>query len=323
MFDVVALGELLIDFTPAGTSPAGGVLFERNPGGAPANVLAAVSRLGGSGAFLGMVGDDAFGAWLREVLVGLGVDARGLKSTRKADTTLAFVHLDEAGDRSFSFYRRPGADTQLGLPDLDRSAIDEGCVFHFGSLSLTTEPAKGTTLAAAAHARSKGLLVSYDPNWRPALWPSEGAALAGMRAGLPFADVLKVSGEEMEFLTGESDLEAGSAKLFDEDRTLVLVTLGPNGCFFRCAQGTGHVPTYDVAVADTTGAGDAFLGGLLFRAARLDVPLRSLGVRDVRELVEFANAVGSLCATKRGAIPAMPTLAEVERCRASVPLRAV
>jgi fructokinase len=159
----------LIDFTPAGLSPAGNALFERNPGGAPANVLAAVARLGGTAAFLGMVGDDAFGRYLQAVLEGIGVDARGLRFTKKADTTLAFVHLNDRGDRSFSFYRRPGADTLFAKTDLDLDLIGEATVFHFGSLSLTDEPARTTTLAAAALAKSKGCLVSYDPNWRPPL----------------------------------------------------------------------------------------------------------------------------------------------------------
>jgi fructokinase len=319
MLDVVALGEILIDFTPAGTSPNGNVLFERNPGGAPANVLAAVRRLGGTAAFLGMVGEDAFGTYLRTVLEDLGVDVRGLCTTKKADTTLAFVHLDTKGDRSFSFYRRPGADTQLTVQNLEKSVIDEGRIFHFGSLSLTTEPSRSATLAAAAQARSKGLLVSYDPNWRPPLWQNDGAAKVGMQSGLPFADLLKVSETELEFLTGENDLEAGSAKLFDADRTLVLVTLGPKGCFFRTAQGTGRVAAYDTAVIDTTGAGDAFLGAFLYRVAKLDARLEDLGMDEIEEIADFASAAGSLCASRRGAIPGMPHLADVERCRREIP----
>jgi fructokinase len=319
MFDVVALGEILIDFTPAGLSPQGNVLFERNPGGAPANVLAAVTRLGGTGAFLGMVGDDAFGHYLRGVLETLGVDVRGLRTTKKADTTLAFVHLDDRGDRSFSFYRRPGADTQLTVQALEKPVIDEGRIFHFGSLSLTDEPSRSTTLAAAAHARSKGRLVSYDPNWRPPLWANDATAKAGMQSGLPFADILKVSETELEFLTGDADLESGSAKLFDKDRTIVLVTLGPKGCFFRCAQGFGLVETYDTRVVDTTGAGDAFLGALLFRLAHLDRPFEDLSFEEVEELADFANAAGSLCASRRGAIPGMPSMEEIARCRAETP----
>jgi len=319
MIDVVALGELLIDFTPAGASAAGNALFERNPGGAPANVLAAVTRLGGTGAFIGKVGEDAFGHYLKTVLDGIGVDSRGLRFTKEADTTLAFVHLDAQGDRSFSFYRRPGADTMLRIQEVDTTLIDETRIFHFGSLSLTDEPARRATLATAASAKSKGALVSYDPNWRPPLWESEAAAKSGMLSGLPFADVLKVSEVELEFLTGEKDLEVGSRRLFTGDVKLVLVTLGPKGCYFRCAKGTGLVPTYDVRVVDTTGAGDAFLGGLLVRLARTGRKFADLSLEEIEEIVDFANAVGSLCTTKRGAIPAMPSLEEVEACRTGVP----
>jgi len=319
MIDVVALGELLIDFTPAGVSSAGNALFERNPGGAPANVLAAVTRLGGTGAFIGKVGDDAFGRYLKTVLDGLGVDSRGLRFTKEADTTLAFVHLDDRGDRSFSFYRRPGADTTLKIQEVDTTLVDQTRIFHFGSLSLTDEPARRATLATAAAAKSKGALVSYDPNWRPALWESEAAAKSGMLSGLPFADILKVSEVELEFLTGERDLAAGGRKLFTGDLRLLLVTLGPKKCYFRCAKGTGLVPTYDVDVVDTTGAGDAFLGGLLFRIARSGRRFSELSFDEIEEMVDYANAVGSLCATKRGAIPAMPSPEEVEACRSGVP----
>jgi fructokinase len=319
MHDVVALGEILIDFTPAGKSKAGNVLFERNPGGAPANVLAAVTRLGGTAAFIGKVGDDAFGRYLKTVLDGIGIVSRGLRVTKDADTTLAFVHLDSKGDRSFSFYRRPGADTTLKVEEVDLGLLDQARIFHFGSLSLTNEPARRATLATAAYAKSRGLLVSYDPNWRPPLWESDAAAKAGMLSGLPFADLVKVSETELAFLTGEKDLATGSRKLFTPDMKLLLVTLGPKGCFFRCAKGTGHVETYDTRVVDTTGAGDAFVGGLLYRLSRPDRRLADLTLDEIGEWVEFSCAVGSLCATKRGAIPAMPTLQEVADCRTTVP----
>jgi fructokinase len=319
MYDVCALGELLIDFTPAGTSPAGNLLFERNPGGAPANVLAAVTRLGGTGAFIGEVGADAFGRYLQQVLEDNGIESRGLRFAADADTTLAFVTLTEAGDRDFSFYRRPGADTRLSPEDLDLSLISGARIFHFGSLSMTHEPARSATLQAAAHARATGRLVSYDPNWRPPLWESPEKARAGMELGLPFADILKISEVELEFLTGETDLGKGSRKLFRAGMQLLLVTLGPRGCYYRSAQGAGRLDTYDTRVVDTTGAGDAFLGGLLYRVARLERPLRDLPVEDLEELVDFSCAVGSLCTTKRGAIPAMPTLDDVQRCRNEVP----
>ena len=173
MYDITALGELLIDFTPLGDSPAGQPLFEANPGGAPANVLTALARLGGRGAFLGKVGDDRFGRFLAQALTEHGVDPTGLRFSSEAPTTLAFVHLDRHGDRSFSFYRHPGADTTLTAEEVDRRLIEEGRIFHFGSLSLTDEPARGATLHAVEYARARGKIVSYDPNWRPPLWPSD------------------------------------------------------------------------------------------------------------------------------------------------------
>lgn len=319
MLDVCALGEMLIDFTPAGISASGNLLFERNPGGAPANVLAAVTRLGGTGAFLGEVGEDSFGRYLRQVLEDNGISSRGLCFAKDADTTLAFVTLAPTGDRDFSFYRRPGADTRLSSEDLDLASIDDARIFHFGSLSMTHEPARSATLAAASHAKAAGRLVSYDPNWRPPLWESPEKAKVGMELGLPFADLLKISEVELEFLTGETDLDRGSSKLFRNGMQLLLVTLGPRGCYYRSPKGAGRLDTYDTRVVDTTGAGDAFLGGLLYRVARLDRPLADLSAEEVEELVDFSCAVGSLCATKRGAIPAMPTLEDVRRCRAEVP----
>lgn len=319
MYDVTGLGELLIDFTPAGNSSAGNVLFERNPGGAPPNVLAAIARLGGRGAFIGKVGADQFGHFLKRVLDENNIESGGLVFSPDENTTLAFVHLDDKGDRSFSFYRKPGADTTLQPGEVDLELIRQSGIFHFGSLTLTAEPARSATLRALEYAKQQGKIVSYDPNWRPPLWESEAAAKAGMLLGLRFADIVKVSEEELGFLTGEKDLEKGSALLFDSGIRLVVVTLGPKGCFYRCAEGTGRLPTYDVKVVDTTGAGDAFFGGLLYSISKLGKKLEEVSLDEVAEMVDFSNAVGALCTTKRGGIPAMPYPEEVERCRKQVP----
>lgn len=318
MFDVVALGELLIDFTPAGYSAAGNVLFERNPGGAPANVLAAVTKLGGSGAFIGKVGDDKFGYFLKETLEKTGIDAKGLKFSEDANTTLAFVHLGKDGDRSFSFYRRPGADTTLEEKDLDYSLIDEAGIFHFGSLSMTDEPARSSTIRAVEYAKSKGKIISYDPNWRPPLWKSEEAAKNGMNKGLRYADVLKISEVELEFLTGTGDLESGSRILYDGGIRFVIITLGPRGCYYRCTAGTGHLNTYNTKVIDTTGAGDAFLGAFLYRLCRLECKL-DLSKQQIENMIDFSNAAGAVCASGRGAIPSMPSMPDVEKCIKTVP----
>jgi fructokinase len=310
-FDVVALGELLIDFTPAGQAPSGGALFEQNPGGAPANVLVALAKLGGHGAFIGKVGSDQFGTFLKNVLESHGVSAQGLRFTPDASTTLAFVHLDARGNRSFSFCRKPGADILLEASDVDRTLIDQCRVFHFGSLSLTDEPARTATLHAVRHAKATGKIISFDPNWRPPLWKDDATAKAGMTAGLADADILKVSESELEILTGEKDIGRAVKHLFERGIKIVLATLGPDGCYFQCRDGHGHVPCFPVTVVDTTGAGDAFLGGFLYQFLLTQEKPEELVVTELTEMVRFSNAVGSLCTTRKGAISAMPSLEEV------------
>lgn len=312
MLDVVALGEVLIDFTPAGTSPGGNALFECNPGGAPANVLACLANLGRKTAFIGKVGDDQFGVLLRRVLAEKGISTTGLVVDGEVNTTLAFVHLGEDGERFFSFYRKPGADTRL-RPDEVEDAWLDAAVFHFGSLSLTHEPARSATLAALKKAQEKGMLISYDPNLRPPLWANLNEARRQMLAVMGQANLVKVSREELEFLTGQSDLQEGSAQLCqDYGLRLLLVTLGKDGCFFRRGDITGQVPGFKVKAVDTTGAGDAFLGGMLHEFLRRGKPLEEWGQEDLESSVRFANAIGALVVTRKGGIPAMPSLSEVE-----------
>ena len=309
--DVVALGELLVDFTPAGKSAGGNNLFEQNPGGAPANVLAALTRLGGSGAFIGKVGRDQFGAGLGQVLSEHGIETKGLVSGGEAHTTLAFVHLDATGDRSFSFCRKPGADTLLRPEEVDFGLIDSARIFHFGSLSLTDEPSRSATLCAVEHAQKKGKIISYDPNWRPPLWKSNSAAREGMSLGLKYADIVKLSEEELFFLTGTDDLPSGAEQLYASGKSLVVVTLGAKGCYYHCSAGYGSVPGYAVRTLDTTGAGDGFVGAMLYHLSRMDHSLDQAPKELIEEILSFANAVGALVTTKPGAIPAMPTMAEV------------
>lgn len=312
MFDIVAMGELLIDFTPAGLSSAGNELFECNPGGAPANVLVALARLGGKGCFIGKVGNDRFGQYLSGVLVKNNVSTDGLIYSDEANTTLAFVHLDKDGDRSFSFYRKPGADLLMTFEEVETRLIDNSKIFHFGAVCLTDEPVRSACMQTAKYAIEKGIIVSFDPNWRPPLWKDDRMAKQFMLNAIELIDILKVSDVEMELLTGETDPEKGSLALFSKGAKLVFVTMGAAGCFYRCSSGTGHVPGFTVKSVDTTGAGDAFTAGMLYTITKQHKPIVELNCSEIYNMVSFANAVGALCVQKRGAIPAMPLLLQVE-----------
>jgi fructokinase len=243
MYDVCALGELLIDFTPSGVDERGMVLFGRNPGGAPENVLAMNAKLGGKTVFIGKVGDDEFGRFLVKALGDAGVDTWMLDPAYL--TTLAFVHLSETGDRSFSFYRREGADLMLSWKEIDQRIINDANIFHFGSVSLCGEPCRTAVHKAARYARAQGKIISYDPNYRPFLWPDRDEAKNEIERLLPDADLLKVSEEEMTLLTGEENVEKGGALLTERSGAVVLVSLGAKGSYFHCADGNGSLPAYD------------------------------------------------------------------------------
>lgn len=337
MADAVALGELLIDFTPAGKSESGEVpLFEQNPGGAPANVLALLSKWNKQTAFIGKVGKDQFGRYLEKVLQDSGIDTAGLIFTGETNTTLAFVHLQEDGDRSFSFYRKPGADMMLQAEEIRRDLVEGASIFHFGSISMTDEPVKSATLAALKLARDKGVLVSYDPNLREPLWRSLDEAKKGILCGLKYADILKISEEELRFISDLNDLELGTRWLREQfGISFILVTLGAEGCYYRIGEFTGWQPGFRVRTVDTTGAGDAFLGAILYQVLdRLDLNdqkdldsrvddlddrikgmerMKELTLPEIDEMVRYANAVGALTTMKKGAIPALPGKEEVTR----------
>lgn len=313
MIDVAALGEILIDFTPAGVSTAGNALYEQNPGGAPANVLTAVCRQGGRGAFIGAVGEDLFGIFLQEILKREGIDTAGVQTTGEAATTLAFVSLDEKGDRSFAFCRKPGADQMLDKGKLPLSVLEDCRIFHFGSLSLCDGPSRQATLFAVQYAKERGKLISYDPNWRPFLWKSEEEGVAGMRLGLSWADILKLSQEELLLLGGTEDLEKGTHQLLEEypQIKLIVVTLGADGCFYRRGGETGRCGTYPVKTQDTTGAGDAFWGALLLQVSQANCDILKMKQEALFHILDYANASGALCASGRGAIPSIPTKEEI------------
>lgn len=312
MTDIISVGEILIDLTQTGTE-AGISRFAANPGGAPANVAVAAARLGASTAMIGKVGCDPFGASLREMLRGNGVSDAGLFEAPDAPTTMAVVCVDARGDRSFSFYRDGCADLRLTAQEALGAIPEELKFLHFGSLSLTASPARGAALAAVEHAKKLGARISYDPNYRPSLWPDEETACFWMKYPLSQVDVLKVSEEELPLLTQTEDLETGTLRLAELGISLVMVTLGERGVFYRFGGQTGHVDGVRTTVADTNGAGDTFLGAVLSRlCARPNGVLEQLSVQELEEILLFANRAAAVTCSRSGAIPAMPTLRELD-----------
>lgn len=321
---IVTVGEVLIDLTQIGVSSNGVRELAANPGGAPANVAVAASRLGARTAFVGCVGKDTFGESLRETLEQDGVDIGGLQTHGTIPTTLAVVTVNEGGERSFTFYRKPGADIRLERATIPERLINGAAVLHFGSVSLTDEPSRSATLDAAKDAKAAGALITYDPNYRPALWHSEAEAVAEMRGPLPLVDVLKISDEEMELLSDKTTPEEAAKKLNAAGIPLVLITLGPDGVYYRYKTDwdvlEGTVPGFQVTVADTNGAGDTFFGAFLSRLVQrtpgtgtdLHPLLQDLTKEELEAALTFANRAASLTTSRPGAIPAMPTLQEVE-----------
>lgn len=316
MFDIVALGECLIDFTPAGIDCDGMPLYRENPGGAPANVLAMASILGSSTSFIGKVGKDAFGSFLRSELEAAGLDCSCLISDAEHPTTLAFVSLDETGNRSFSFYRNRSADVMLVPGDLGN--IPEARIFHFGSVSMTDEPARSTTVKIMMMYKKNGSIISYDPNYRPLLWKDEKTAVSVMKSVIPSCDIVKVSDEEMSLISGTDAIQEGARRIMAMGPSVVVVTCGSKGSFIIADSCFGFFHAFDVKTIDTTGAGDSFLGSFLYFLLQhgIDTPemLRKAGEDELRDAMVFANAAGSLATMKYGAIPSMPSRAEIENC---------
>jgi fructokinase len=313
-YAITALGELLIDYTPMPRSDSGMRVFEQNPGGAPANVLACAARLGCRTAMIGKVGDDMQGRFLRETLDAAGVDTCGLAVDTGCFTTLAFVSLSDEGERSFSFARKPGADTLL-RPDEVRPELLTGTeIFHFGSLSLTDEPARSATLQAIEIAKAAGAVISYDPNYRPALWPDEASAKLRIQSALPGVDILKCSDDETEVVTGEADPERAARRLLDQGLSCVVVTRGARGALVMARDGqVRSIPAAPCHPRDTTGAGDAFWGALLTRLHETGRRPEELDVEELASYAVFGCASAACCVERRGAIPAMPTREEVLR----------
>lgn len=310
MLQVTALGELLIDFIPAPGSTGDEPVLRAMAGGAPGNFAAAAQAYGAHSALIGKVGRDAFGDLLVRCFSRLGVETRGLVRDGECFTTLAFVTLSEDGERAFSFARKPGADTQLRAEECDTGLIDRARLFHFGTLSLTQEPARSATVQMLAHARAGGKIISFDPNLRLLLWDSPEKARVQMLWGLGQADLVKLSGEEVEFLFGCGEQE-GAAKILEYGAGLVLVTLGSRGCYYASRRFCGYIPAPAVRPIDTTGAGDIFFGAAVSRLLALNKGLEELEEGDVRGAAAFGCAAASLSTQRHGGIASIPAEAEV------------
>lgn len=316
MFDVTALGQALIDFTPAGHSPKGNKYFERNPGGAAVNVLACISKLGGKTAFIGKAGNDMLGNYLREILKEYNIDIKGMRFCDAVCTPLAFVQVDDKGDRTFSYYSNRGDDTALNTNEVDFTIIKESRVFHIGSILLTKQPSKNATFAALEYAKNCGCVISYDPNLRLSLWKSKAHARKELKSVLTYANILKISEEELAFITGYEDLNKGMYNLYNKYKTsIILVTMGNMGCYYSLHGIVGIMPAFlSAKTKDKIGAGDAFLGGFLYSMLSSRIKnIKDVDIYSLEQMIEFANATASLCTINKGSIPSMPDLNSVKK----------
>ncbi len=317
MVQAVCLGELLIDFVSleSGVSLIDAPSFQKAPGGAPANVAVGLSHLGHEVGFVGKVGKESFGEFLTGVLRDNQVDVSGISHDPDTRTMLAFVSLTAEGERDFMFYRHPSADMKLTPDEIPEEMLTNATLFHYGSISLISDPCRSATLHALDVAKNAGLLISYDPNLRLGLWDSEEQARQEMLNAMPYADVVKINEDELEFLTGTSDFENGTKSLLESGPSLIVITLGGKGCYVYSESVKTHVPAYPVKIVDTTGAGDGFVAGLLSGLLQSQTPHQPFVVPEQEQLEAYcrlANAVGGITATKRGAIPSLPSRAEVE-----------
>lgn len=313
MSDAICLGELLIDFVPTvtGTDLISAPAFQKAAGGAPGNVAVGLQQLGIDTGFIGKVDNDRFGYFLTKSLSDKGVETSNVVYSDEARTGLAFVSLKADGDREFLFYRHPSADMLLRSEEINQNTIKSAKLLHFGSITLIAEPARSATLHAVDTAIGAGCLISYDPNLRTALWPDEESAKEGLLLGLSKADIVKISEDEVEFLTGISDLDQARNRLWHDKLKLLVITSGSKGCVYYTKEHSGEVDSFIIKAVDTTGAGDGFIAGLLQGI------LKNPGVIDepklLSELCQFADAVGAITTTGRGGIPSLPTLETVQR----------
>lgn len=316
MVEVICLGELLIDFvsTKAGVALRDAPAFKKAAGGAPANVAVGLAKLGVKSGFIGKVGDDQFGYFLEKTLKHSGVDTSHILFERKARTMLAFVSLTSEGERSFIFYRHPSADMLLEPGELDESYIRRAKIFHFGSISLINNPSNEATLRAVEIAKKNNLLISYDPNLRLSLWDSPENAKKAILSGMKFAQVVKMSEDEYEFIAGGKDLREGSKKIFAQGVKLLIISGGAKGCYYSNGKASGYVDGFPAETVDTTGAGDAFMAAILaelLKGVSEGKKIEELKQQRLSSIMEFANMAGALTTTKKGAIPALPTRDEI------------
>ncbi|WP_312098876.1 carbohydrate kinase [Niallia sp.] len=312
MIDVVALGEILMDFTPQGTNELGFPILVANPGGAPGNVLVALSCLGMQTEFIGCRGSDYFGELLVSTLQDKGVQTNGITYS-DVKTTLAFVHIDQQGDRSFDFYRQPGADMMLSKNDIDFSLISNARILHVGSISMTSEPSREATLIALNYAKEHNKIISFDPNLRPLLWESLVEAKKHIETVMQFADIVKVSEEELEFITGIREISLGAKQLYKMyNLQLLFVTMGEKGSYAYGKDGLVFVPGIAVKAIDTTGCGDAFIAGALYELLKRKLLNLEIKEETLKQILTFGNAMGAYVAKNKGGIPSMPTLSQIE-----------
>ena len=311
-YDVVALGELLIDLTQNGLSAQGNPTLEANPGGAPCNVLALLTKLGHKTAFIGKVGKDGFGSQLQAALVETGISTEGLRWDETVHTTLAVVHTFADGDRDFSFYRNPGADMRLTTGEVNMELIRQAKIFHFGTLSMTDEPVRSATYAAIAEAEKAGILRSFDPNLRPPLWRTLEEAKEQVLYGLAHCDILKISDNEIQWLTELEDFDAGIRWIqerFPQIR-LILLSMGRDGSRAYTGETMAQAGGFTVNTIETTGAGDTFFGGILHHVLKWG--LRDYTQEELTQMLTFANAAAAIVTTRKGALRVMPEETEIQ-----------
>lgn len=311
-FDVCALGELLIDFTENGISQQGNPIMEANPGGAPCNVLAMLNKLGYKTAFIGKVGKDIFGRQLKNLVSEIGIDITGLAEDKAVNTTLAFVHTLEGGDREFSFYRNPGADMMLNESDVKPEIIENSRIFHYGSLSMTNAVCEAATKKAIDIAEKAGCILSFDPNLRENLWDSLDTAMEKIEYGLKHCNILKISDNEIQWLTGEMDFDKAIASLRDRyNIPLILLSLGKNGSRAYSKTGYAFAPIMPAETIETTGAGDTFCGCILSKI--LEYGMKDFSDDELKEMLVFANTAAAIVTARKGALKVMPEREEIEK----------